>query len=38
MKVFFLYSYVLNPCDENAKVEPGTKGCFIADSAVEVKR
>ena len=32
------YHYVLNPCDENAKVEPGTKGCFIADSAVEVKR
>ncbi|CAB4012107.1 calcium-activated potassium channel subunit alpha-1 isoform X25, partial [Paramuricea clavata] len=30
--------YVLNPCDENVKVEPGSKGCFIADSAIEVKR
>ncbi|XP_028405047.1 calcium-activated potassium channel slowpoke-like [Dendronephthya gigantea] len=30
--------YVLNPCDENARVVQGSKGCFIADSAIEVKR
>lgn len=32
------YHYILNPCDEEAKVEANTKGCFIADSANEVKR